>query len=140
SDLALRTGPMTGGMCEEKIARKRVRPPSTGSTYTMSASGRPVCGRAYTMLSIFTASTRFRDFTLSPVNGDRSGPWACRVGLCVGAGLGGGPALGDGVPPRARPIVAAAATPATAPVAERAIFLRVHIMPGPADQSQRQRS
>ena len=35
----------------------RVSPPSTGITYTMSADCSPVCGRAFTMLSIFTAST-----------------------------------------------------------------------------------
>src|SRR5580700_703774 len=38
----------------------------------MSAWVSPVCGLAFTMLSIFTASTRFSECTGSPVNGDRS--------------------------------------------------------------------
>ena len=38
----------------------------------MSAWVSPVCGLAFTMLSIFTASTRFSEGTGSPVNGDRS--------------------------------------------------------------------
>src|SRR5580704_12225500 len=45
----------------------------------MSAWVSPVCGLAFTMLSIFTASTRFGEVTGSPVNGDRS--W----GACDGA-------------------------------------------------------
>src|SRR5580704_11649258 len=45
----------------------------------MSAWVSPVCGLAFTMLSIFTASTRFSEVTGSPVNGDRS--W----GACDGA-------------------------------------------------------
>ena len=53
---------------------KRLSPPSTGSTYTMSACVSPVCGRASTMLSIFTARTVLSFFTRSPVNGERSGP------------------------------------------------------------------
>ena len=39
----------------------------------MSAWVSPVCGRAFTMLSIFTASTRFSEDTGSPVNGDSNG-------------------------------------------------------------------
>src|SRR5262252_2430087 len=46
----------------------------------MSAWVRPVCGLAFTMLSIFTVSTRFSEGTGSPVNGDRS--WRA----CGGAG------------------------------------------------------
>src|SRR6516164_458630 len=46
----------------------------------MSAWVSPVCGLEYTMLSIFTASTRFSEGTGSPVNGDRS--WRA----CDGAG------------------------------------------------------
>src|SRR5262245_36019516 len=38
----------------------------------MSAWVSPVCGRANTMLSTFTASTRFSEDTWSPVNGDTS--------------------------------------------------------------------
>src|SRR3984957_13932454 len=46
----------------------------------MSAWVSLVCGLAFTMLSIFTASTRFSEGTGSPVNGDRS--WRA----CNGAG------------------------------------------------------
>src|SRR5712691_4305142 len=44
----------------------------------MSAWVSPVCGLAFTMLSTFTASTRFSEGTGSPVNGDRS--WRARDG------------------------------------------------------------
>ena len=54
----------------------RVSPPSTGITYTMSADCSPVCGLAFTMLSIFTASTGPSARTGSPVNGSSSGPGA----------------------------------------------------------------
>src|ERR1700733_8621856 len=64
----------------------RVSPPSTGITYTRSADCSPVCGLAYTMLSILTASTGPSDLTGSPVKGSSSGP----VGVGRGAGLGGG--------------------------------------------------
>src|SRR5690348_18459809 len=40
----------------------------------MSAWVRPVCGRASTRLSIFTASTSRGPGTCSPVKGDSSGP------------------------------------------------------------------
>src|SRR5258708_6326826 len=43
----------------------------------MSAWVSPVCGRVYTMLSIFTASTRFSECTGSPVNGDPTCGEAC---------------------------------------------------------------
>jgi hypothetical protein len=56
----------------------------------MSAWLSPVCGRAFTMLSIFTASTGPRDVTGSPVNGEVSGrcsgPLGCAAGL-TGTGL-----------------------------------------------------
>jgi hypothetical protein len=45
----------------------------------MSARVSPVCGRAFTILSIFTASTRSSEVTGSPVNGDRS--WTGGGGL-----------------------------------------------------------
>src|SRR5215469_1579596 len=70
SSLALRTGPITVGKCEENTAIIRLSPPSTGSKYTMSALVNPVCGRANTMLSIFTASTGRGPAACSPVNGD----------------------------------------------------------------------
>src|SRR5437868_3538732 len=82
---------MTGGNREEYTARNRLSPPSTGSTYTMSAAFSPVCGRARTMLSIFTASTGPREVTGSPVNGEVSGPVAAAgevAGLPGRAGAG----------------------------------------------------
>src|SRR5258708_2205580 len=64
------------------MARKRLSPPSTGSTYTTSAAESPACGRARTILSIFTAITGPRLATGSPVNGDTS-----RGGGAAGADL-----------------------------------------------------
>src|SRR5215831_20473219 len=55
------------------MAISRLSPPSTGSTYTMSAPVSPVCGRAGALLSIFTATTGVSEDTRSPVNGDLSG-------------------------------------------------------------------
>src|SRR6516165_2951895 len=74
----------------------------------MSAWVSPVCGLAYTMLSIFTASTRFSEFTGSPVNGDRS------CGACAGRDDAGAfPQAASSAP--AKPAsVAAAATVLTA--------------------------
>src|SRR5215469_8866400 len=51
----------------------------------MSAWVRPVCGLAYTMLSIFIASTRFSDGTDSPVNGDRIWRASDGAGACAQA-------------------------------------------------------
>src|SRR6185437_1308206 len=48
----------------------------------MSAWVIPVCGLAFTMLSIFTASTRFSECTGSPVNGDRSWRECDGAGAC----------------------------------------------------------
>src|SRR6266480_2208811 len=73
------------------MAISRLSPPSTGSTYTMSARASPVCGRAYTMLSILTASTRCSEGTGSPVNGDRS--------RAAAEGEGGGAVIGPGPRP-----------------------------------------
>ena len=54
---ALLTGPMIGGICEEKTAANRVRPPSTCSMYTKSAAANPICGCASGVSSIFTTRT-----------------------------------------------------------------------------------
>src|ERR1700757_5129941 len=81
---ALRTGPTVVGTREENTAMNRVRPPSTGSTYTMSADWSPVCGRAVTMLSIFTASTGLSARTGSPVKGEYSWVETTRVGAGCG--------------------------------------------------------
>src|SRR5690348_5446814 len=99
----------------------RVSPPSTGITYTRSADCIPVCGRAYTMLSIFTASTRPSDLTGLPVNGSSSGPRGF-VGVGCGVTLGRGATVaaaidrsGAGWPPgmraKVRDSAVAAATP-----------------------------
>src|SRR5215471_8284448 len=85
SSRALRTGPAAGGTWDEKTASSRASPPSTGSTYTMSAWVSPVHGRAPAALSIFTASTGLSEGTGLPVNGDRS--W--------GEGDAGGEGEGD---------------------------------------------
>src|SRR5215470_19328951 len=58
----------------------------------MSAAFSPVCGRAWTMLSIFTASTGPSLATGSPVNGEVSGPalpagWVGRAPGLTGAGV-----------------------------------------------------
>src|ERR1700710_1086196 len=50
----LRTGPTDGGRCEANTARSRVTPPSTGSTYTTSASATPVHGPPSGELSTLT--------------------------------------------------------------------------------------
>ena len=67
-------GPITAGIPDEKTAISRVSPASTGRTYTMTTRLRPVCGRASTRLSIFTASTSRGLDTGSPVKGDSSSP------------------------------------------------------------------
>src|SRR5260370_2375338 len=91
----------------------------------MSAWLSPVCGRANTMLSNFTASTRFNEGTGSPVNGDRNG------------GAGAGEREGDGVarglsacpPPRSASsaLVTPPAKMSTAATAMTALC-RVHIV------------
>ena len=45
-------GPMRGAACDWYTARKRLRPPSTRHSNTMSALSRPDCGRAAGALSI----------------------------------------------------------------------------------------
>ncbi len=82
----------------------------------MSAWVRPVCGRAYTMLSIFTASTRFSDGTGAPVNGDRS--------RAVGAGAGVPLPQPDST--SSAPVTRPAKTPAA--VTAAAGLCRVHII------------
>src|SRR6266511_5179350 len=54
----------------------RVMPPSTGSSYTMSAQDRPVCGRAAGRFSTLTASAGREgtgDFGLRPERGHSGG-------------------------------------------------------------------
>src|SRR6266487_5974863 len=104
------------------MAISRLSPPSTGSTYTMSARASPVCGRAYTMLSILTASTRFSEGTGSPVNGDRS---------CAAAeGEGDGAAAPLACPPWRSVINEPATRPASRTAAATAISVlcRAHII------------
>src|SRR5215471_15617730 len=88
SSRALRTGPTAFGRWEENTAMNRVRPPSTGITYTRSADRSPVCGRASTMLSIFTASTGLSERTRSPVNGEYNTGLTCFGGTRSGSGRG----------------------------------------------------
>ena len=60
----------------------------------MSADCSPVCGRAVTMLSIFTASTGLSARTGSPVNGEYSWVETTRVG--AGCGCSGSVGRADG--------------------------------------------
>src|SRR5580698_10867059 len=60
----------------------------------MSADWSPVCGRAVTMLSIFTASTGLSARTGSPVNGEYSWVETTRVG--AGCGCSGSVGRADG--------------------------------------------
>src|SRR5439155_13574158 len=55
-DRAERTGPTAGAPLEWNSVKKRVTPPSTPSSTTMSASLTPAWGRALGALSIFTIS------------------------------------------------------------------------------------
>src|SRR5215472_3716789 len=91
----------------------------------MSAWLSPVCGRAFTMLSILTASTRFSEGTGSPVNGDRSGP----------AGDGDGAAAPLACPPWRSAIYAPVTRPARRTTASTvmSVLCRAHIIgrPGP---------
>src|SRR5580700_3456412 len=95
----------------------------------MSAAISPVCGRAYTMLSILTASTGPSDDTGSPVNGDSS--W---VGDGGGVGVADAVGLGLGVGAACCPPVRATAVAATAPVTTtadaptRILVLTCHIV------------
>src|SRR5271166_424092 len=85
----------------------------------MSASVSPVCGRAYTILSILTASTLPSERTGSPVNGDTSG-WATGTAVVDRVGVGwavGGACAAAGLAARTAiivPIDAIAATAVTA--------------------------
>ena len=68
-----------------------VMPPSTGSSYTMSAESSPVCGRASGRFSTFTASAgRFGTtpwVSVTPVSGQTGG--GVGVGLEEGEPAGG---------------------------------------------------
>src|SRR5919202_430634 len=98
-DRAERTGPTGSEPLEWKRAAKRVIPPSTPSSKTTSAWLRPIWGRAFGALSIFTTRTGRRARTMSigkPVSGA-----AAVVGGAGTAGwailLTGGAATGYGV-------------------------------------------
>ena len=67
---ALRTGPTVPGICVENTAARRVRPHSTGSTYTMSAFVRPRCGWALGVLSSLTTITGVPTPPSRPLNGE----------------------------------------------------------------------
>src|SRR5437773_707399 len=88
----------------------------------MSARASPVCGRAYTMLSILTASTRCSEDTGSPVNGDRS--------RAAAEGEGDGAAAPLACPPWRSAINEPATRPASRTAAATAISVlcRAHII------------
>ena len=87
---ALRTGPTVPGMSVENTAAKRVRPHSTGSTYTMSAFTRPRCGWALGVLSSLTTMTGVPTPPSRPLNGDV-------VGARGSGTVGGAVAVAEGV-------------------------------------------
>src|SRR3954469_9203062 len=69
---AERIGPTGSTSCEWKVTNRRVWPPSTSSSHTMSAWLSPDCGNAPSTLSIFTESAPRCGGPLgigSPVNG-----------------------------------------------------------------------
>src|ERR1022692_347478 len=70
SSRALRTGPMSGGICEEKTANILLSPPPTARRKATSAFVCPVGGLAWATLSILTISSGPSDLIGSPVNGD----------------------------------------------------------------------
>src|SRR5215467_1658020 len=101
----------------------RLRPPSTGIRYTMSALASPVAGRSGKVLPIFTMRTRLSRCTGSPVNGDRSGPRG--EGEGEGADLGAAARWPAGPPRVARTTpVTVSATAAAAPAAVSAMLRR----------------
>src|SRR5215831_10022129 len=140
SSRALRTGPAAGGTWDEKTASSRASPPSTGSTYTMSAWVSPVHGRAPAALSIFTARTGLSEGTGLPVNGDRS--W----GEGDGEGDAGGEGEGDvtAAVGRTGPLLLSTSSPPTTrsvrtmPMATvKVIRCRLHAMTHPAPRQGR---
>src|SRR6185437_12109914 len=78
-----RTGPTTGGTWDEKTATILLRPPSTGSRYTISALVSPVGGLAWATLSILTINSRLSLPIGSPVNGENSCPAGDLTGRVV---------------------------------------------------------
>src|SRR5215472_2250959 len=103
----------------------RLRPPSTGIRYTMSALASPVAGRSGKVLPIFTMRTRLSRCTGSPVNGDRSGPRGEGDGEGEGADLGAAARWPAGPPRVARTTpVTVSATAAAAPAAVSAMLRR----------------
>src|SRR5712692_2525145 len=111
----------------------------------MSALVRPVCGRANTMLSIFTASTGPSALTGLPVNGDRS--WRGAGADVHGVPLG---RAGDDRPSRAgddRPSRRNATTPSTMAAASEAdpimtarrLSIMLYCPPGPVVRRGRPR-
>ncbi len=87
---ALRTGPTMSGICVENTAARRVRPHSTGSTYTMSAFVSPRCGWAFGVLSSLTTMTGVPTPPSRPLNGDVVGAMGSGSGVeAAGEGVDG---------------------------------------------------
>src|SRR6478736_10177381 len=92
-DRTLRTGPTSVGSVLWKTASSRVRPPSTCSTKTTSASASPYWGRPAEVLSIFTPITGAAT-TAPPVSGSTGGGAGGGGGSGVGVGVGAGGGVG----------------------------------------------
>ncbi len=95
-DRAERIGPTGSAGVEWKTAAKRVKPPSTISSNTTSASLIPACGRALATLSSFTTRAGWPVAyppTPIPVSGESPGSGAALGG---GGGAGGGGGGGGG--------------------------------------------
>src|SRR5262245_61611205 len=78
-----RTDPTRSGVCELKIAARRVYPPSTTSSYTTSACSTPYFGWLSCLLSILTVTAQRRRAPVvsgSPVSGATAGAF-CVVGV-----------------------------------------------------------
>ena len=98
----LRTAPTSVGRFVWNTDISLVRPPSTCSTYTMSAPAMPYCGSPAEVLSILTATTG-PCTSAPPVSGSVGGGGGggsgvgAGVGAGVGLGVGDGEGLGDGL-------------------------------------------
>src|SRR3954454_14983668 len=116
---AERIGPRLVALSHWNTANSRVSPPSTSSSTTTSALSTPDCGRARSMLSIFTASaTRWALWPAStgaPVSGHSTGAALGLgvVGVALGV-VGAASTLWCEPPPQAVARVAAAARKARA--------------------------
>ena len=122
-----RTGPIASGCFDCQIATRRVRPPSTISSKTMSVELRPSCGRAASELSILQATDGLVSCRASGVFSSNFWPVSgavTKTGSAVGVVLGPGV---SGLVPGAHPVraIAASAVIATNLIEVVALVLRL---------------